>query len=150
VFSPGFFAREDTKRPMMFAITSVVVNVVGSFVLSHFLGHVGIALATALAAWVNATLLGVTLGRYGHFTADQRLRRRLPRIIAASLVMGTILLGCFYFAAPIFADGHPLWLRALALLGLVALGGAAYFLLAHIFGAMKFAELKGMIRRGPA
>ena len=47
VFSPGFFAREDTKTPMMFAITSVAVNIVGSLVLSRFVGHVGIALATA-------------------------------------------------------------------------------------------------------
>jgi putative peptidoglycan lipid II flippase len=53
VFSPGFFAREDTRTPMRFAIASVVVNVLGSLVLSRFLGHVGIALATALAAWVN-------------------------------------------------------------------------------------------------
>jgi putative peptidoglycan lipid II flippase len=149
VFAPGFFAREDTKRPMMFAIASVVVNVVGSLVLSRFLGHVGIALATALAAWVNATLLGVTLGRYGHFAADERLRRRLPRIIAASLVMGAVLLGGLHFTAGIFADSHPLWRRALVLLGLVASGGVAYFLLAHLFGAMKFSELKGMIRRDP-
>ena len=88
--------------------------------------------------------------RYGHFTADQRLRRRLPRIIAASLVMGAILLGGFYFAAAIFIGGHALWLRALVLIGLVALGGVSYFILAHLFGAMKFAELKGMMRRGPA
>jgi putative peptidoglycan lipid II flippase len=150
VFSPGFFAREDTRRPMIFAITSVVVNVAGSFVLSRFIGHVGIALATAAAAWVNATLLGVTLGRYGHFTADQRLRRRLPRIIAASLVMGAILLGGFFLAAPIFSDGHALWLRALVLIGLVALGGISYFLLAHLFGAMSFGELTKMTRRGSA
>lgn len=150
VFSPGFFAREDTKRPMMFAITSVVINVASSFVLSRYIGHVGIAISTALAAWVNATLLGVTLARHGHFTADERLRRRLPRIIAASLAMGAVLLGAFYFTAPIFTDGHPLWLRALVLLGLVGLGVVTYFICAHLFGAMKLDELKKMMRRGPA
>ncbi|WP_119388760.1 murein biosynthesis integral membrane protein MurJ [Taklimakanibacter lacteus] len=150
VFSPGFFAREDTKRPMMFAITSVVINVVSSLILSRFIGHVGIAVSTALAAWVNATLLGVTLARRGHFTADERLRRRLPRIIAASLVMGAMLLGAFYYSAPIFTDSHPLWLRALVLLGLVALGSLGYFLLAHLFGAMKLSEIRKMMRRGPA
>jgi putative peptidoglycan lipid II flippase len=150
VFSPGFFAREDTRRPMIFAIISVVVNVVGSLILSRFVGHVGIALATALAAWVNATQLGVTLGRYGHFTADERLRRRLPRIIAASLGMGAVLLGGFYLTADIFFGGHPLWLRGLILMVLVALGCITYFLFAHLFGAMKLDELKRMVRRGPA
>ena len=149
VFSPGFFAREDTKRPMMFAITSVVVNVTSSLILSRFIGHIGIALSTALAAWVNATLLGMTLASHGHFTADQRLRNRLPRIIAASLAMGAILLGGFYLSAPVFTDSHPLWFRALVLIGLVALGGIGYFLLAHLFGAMKLGEIRKMIRRGP-
>jgi len=149
VFSPGFFAREDTKRPMMFAITSVVINVVSSFILSRFIGHLGIAVSTALAAWVNATLLGMTLVRQGHFTADERLRRRMPRIIAASLLMGAFLLGAYYFLSPIFIDNHPLWLRALVLLGLVALGSVGYFLLAHLFGAMKIGELIKMSRRGP-
>ena len=47
VFSPGFFAREDTKTPMMFAMISVAVNVAVSLMLSRYIGHVGIALATA-------------------------------------------------------------------------------------------------------
>jgi putative peptidoglycan lipid II flippase len=149
VFSPGFFAREDTRRPMMFAIASVAVNVVGSLILSRFIGHVGIALSTALAAWVNATLLGLTLGRYGHFTADERLRDRLPRIIAASLVMGALLLAGFYLLAPVFTDGHALWLRALVLFALIALGAIGYFLLGHLFGAMKLDELRKMMRRAP-
>ena len=54
VFQPGFYAREDTKTPMRFALISVAVNVVGSLILSRFFGHVGIAMATSLAAWVNA------------------------------------------------------------------------------------------------
>jgi putative peptidoglycan lipid II flippase len=128
----------------------VAVNIVGSLVLSRFLGHVGIALATALAAWVNATQLGVTLGRYGHFTADERLRHRLPRIIAASLGMGAVLLGSYYLTAHIFAGPYPLYQRGLLLLALVALGCITYFLLAHLFGAMKLGEIKKMVRRGPA
>ena len=52
VFQPGFYAREDTRTPMRFAIVSVAVNIAASIVLSLWLGHVGIALATSLAAWV--------------------------------------------------------------------------------------------------
>lgn len=149
VFSPGFFAREDTRRPMIFAITSVAVNIAASFVLSRYIGHTGIALATALAAWVNASLLALTLTRQGHYAPDQRLRQRLPRIILASLAMGAILLGAYYFARPVFEGAEPLWLRAAVLGALVALGIVSYFLLAHVTGAMKVAELKGMLRRRP-
>jgi putative peptidoglycan lipid II flippase len=147
VFSPGFFAREDTRTPMIFAITSVVVKIVASFTLSHFAGHVGIALATALAAWVNASLLALTLARRGHYTPDQRLRSRLPRIIVASLGMGAVLLLALVLVRPVFEGGHALWVRALILSGLVALGAASYFLLAHLLGAMKLAELKAMMTR---
>jgi len=70
-------------------------------------------------------------------------------MIAASLAMGAILLGSYYFLAPIFIGNHPLWLRSLVLLGLVTLGSVGYFLLAHLFGAMKLSELRKMSRRGP-
>jgi putative peptidoglycan lipid II flippase len=147
VFSPGFFAREDTRTPMIFAITSVVVNVVGSLVLSHFIGHVGIALATALAAWVNSSLLALTLARRRHYAPDEKLRSRLPRIILASLGMGAVLLAALWVVRPVFEGGYALWMRAVILMGLVGLGIVAYFLLAHLFGAMRLGELKAMMKR---
>jgi putative peptidoglycan lipid II flippase len=146
VFAPGFFAREDTRRPMYFAITSVAVNIVVAFTLSRFIGHIGIAIATAVAAWVNATLLGMTLQRRGHYTPDDRIRHRLPRILLASLLMGAILAAAFYFLRPVFEGGNPLMLRAGVLIGLVALGAASYFLLAHVTGAMKISEMRAMLR----
>jgi putative peptidoglycan lipid II flippase len=147
VFSPGFFAREDTRTPMNFAIISVVANVLGSLVLSRFVGHVGIALATALAAWINSSLLAITLARREHYAPDAQLRSRLPRIIAASLGMGAVLLAAFWVAAPVFEGGHALWERALVLLALVVLGIVTYFGLAHVFGAMKLGDMKAMMTR---
>ncbi len=61
VFQPGFYAREDTKTPMRFAIISVVINIAASLLLSRWYGHVGIAMATSLAAWANAILLAISL-----------------------------------------------------------------------------------------
>ena len=65
VFQPGYFAREDTRTPMRIAMLSVVVNIIGSLVLSQFFAHVGIAMATAIAAWVNTACLGLVLKRRG-------------------------------------------------------------------------------------
>lgn len=73
VLSPGFFAREDTKTPVWCAGAGMVVNIVLNLILMQFLGHVGIALATGLAAWVNGGALAVILHRRGHLEADHPL-----------------------------------------------------------------------------
>ena len=96
VFSPAFFAREDTKTPMRYAGISLTANTIGSlvlFFLCRHLGimpHLGIAVATTLGGWLNAILLGRALVAHGHFEADARLKRSLPRILLASLMMGVV------------------------------------------------------------
>jgi putative peptidoglycan lipid II flippase len=91
VFLPGFFAREDTKTPMWFAMASVAVNIGGSLALFFVIGHVGIAIATTLSGWTNAVLLSTTLMRRGHFQIDAALRKRAPLILLASVLMGAAL-----------------------------------------------------------
>ena len=86
VLQPGFFARENTKSPMIMAGITVFVNIIVSLLLFGRLGHVGIALATAIAAWVNVALL--LFGLRDFWRADSRLKKRLPRIIIATMIMG--------------------------------------------------------------
>ena len=50
VLQPGYFAREDTKRPMKMAGITVAVNIVVSLALFPVFRHVGVAVATAVAA----------------------------------------------------------------------------------------------------
>lgn len=147
VFQPGFYAREDTRTPMRFALVSVAVNIAGSLILSRFLGHVGIALATSLAAWVNAALLGVTLSRRGLFTLDERSRKRLPRIVASGLIMGGLLLGGSWLLAADYAEGAGFRAALAGLVLLVSGGILSYFALAHVTGAMRLGEIKSMLKR---
>ena len=84
VFSPAFFAREDTKTPMYYAGAGLVVNVALSLALFPFFGHVGIAVATTISGWVNALLLLGTLYRRGFFATDAALRRRGPKILLSA------------------------------------------------------------------
>ena len=70
VFSPGFFAREDTRTPMWFAGISVVVNVAVSLALFPFLAHVGIAIATAVVG------LGQRRAARRHAAPPRPLHRR--------------------------------------------------------------------------
>jgi putative peptidoglycan lipid II flippase len=147
VFQPGFYAREDTTTPMRFALISVLVNVAGSLILSPWFGHVGIALATSLAAWVNAGLLGITLSRRGLFTLDERSRKRLPRMLGAALLMGGLLLGGSWLLRANYAEQAGFIAAAWGLLLLVTGGVLSFFGVAHVSGAMRLGEIKTMLKR---
>jgi putative peptidoglycan lipid II flippase len=147
VFQPGFFAREDTRTPMRFAIISVVVNVVAAIVLSLLMRQTGIALATSLAAWVNAILLGVTLHRRGLFSLDERCRKRLPRILASAVLMGALLVAGSWLLRDNYAEKAGFFAAAWGLLALVTGGIVSYFGIAQLTGAMRLGELKSMLKR---
>lgn len=142
VFSPGYFAREDTKTPMKFAALGMIVNVVLSLALFPVLQHVGIALATTIAGWVNTGLLIVVLWRRGHFQPDRRILKKIALLLLSSLLMGVVLEFAADWLAPIFHDGR-LALRLLALAALVTIGIAAYAALAQLTGG---SDLIGHVR----
>lgn len=142
VFSPGYFAREDTRTPMQFAIAGMIVNVVLSIALFPLLKHVGIALATTLAGWVNTGLLIVVLWKRGHFAPDLKLLRRLSLVLLASLLMGVVV----YFAAQVLAPWlTDTWLliRAASLVLLVLTGMIAFALFTQVSGG---SDLLGMLK----
>jgi putative peptidoglycan lipid II flippase len=147
VFAPGFFAREDTSTPMRFAVVSVIVNIIAAISLSALWRHVGIAAATAIAAWVNALFLAFTLLRLRHFVIDAQCRQRLPRMLAASMLMGAVLFLGLHFTRGYFLEHVSHAWRIVALLGLMASGMVTYFGASQFLGAMTFGELRDMLRR---
>jgi putative peptidoglycan lipid II flippase len=154
VFSPAFFAREDTRTPMRYAGISLIVNTLGSvalfFLFRHlgFMPHLGIAVATSIGGWLNALLLWFALKANGHFVADDRLKRALPLILAASVVMGGVLWLGANLLAPWLAADAALATRLGALAVLVGAGCVTYFALAHVTGAARLGSLKAALGRG--
>lgn len=154
VFSPAFFAREDTRTPMRYAAVSLAVNTAGSialFFLFRRMGlmpHLGIAVATTVGGWLNALLLWSALKRQGHFVADARLRHALPMIVVASLVMGAMLWILAWMFAQAFAPGSRLLVRMGTMAGLMAAGLIVYFAVAHLTGAARLGSLKAAFSRG--
>lgn len=143
VLQPGYFAREDTKSPMKMAGVTVLVNIVVSLILFPFFGHVGIAVATSVAAWVNVFLLW--RGLKGIVTLERENWRRLGGMLIASLVMAVGL----YFAAQ-FVGG---WLergilyKAIALGVLVSFGMTIYAGGVLLMKLTSLAQLKESFRR---
>lgn len=145
ILSPAFFARGDTKTPLYIAGVSMALNVGLAMILMRSLDAPGIALAASLAGWANAALLAVILARRGHLPLDERLRRRLPRLVLAAALMG----GGLWAAVQVLPDATAsgLGTRIAILIGLVGAGGVGYFALAQMTGAADLREVKGMLRR---
>jgi putative peptidoglycan lipid II flippase len=145
VLTPGYYARHDTRTPMRFAMISIAVNLVLNLAFIMPLKHMGPPLATALASTVNVWMLYHTLKKRGHFEADRRLKRRVPRLALASILMGVAL---FFFAPLIdpYLTGS-LVRRAGALLALCAAGGAVYAIACFATGGFVLDDLKLMMRR---
>jgi len=92
ILTPAFFAREDTKTPMIFAGVSALINVTLGVYLFFTIGFYGLALATSVAAWVNVICLGWLLIKDDSFAPDMRLLSRLPRIAMACAAMAVGLI----------------------------------------------------------
>jgi putative peptidoglycan lipid II flippase len=155
VFSPAYFAREDTKTPMRYATISLTANTIGSIVLFFVFRHLGmmpqlgIAVATSLGGWLNAWLLWSTLKQRGNFAADARLRRNLPLIGLASIAMAGALLAASRMFAPYLQPDRGFAVEALALAALVALGLGVFASIVLATGVMTPAQLGRFTRRNP-
>lgn len=147
VLSPGFFARHDTRSPMIYAVISMIVNMVLSPLLVWPLGvgYLGIPIATSIAAWINTGLLAFFLLKRGHLTIDDRLRSRLPRLFIAAVVMAGILWPVTEFLWP-WLSGE-VWQRVVSMLAVVVGGAATYGATCILLRAASVGEVKGMLRR---
>ncbi|GAB5509625.1 MAG: murein biosynthesis integral membrane protein MurJ [Hyphomicrobiales bacterium] len=147
VFSPAFFAREDTKTPMLVGGISVAVNVAASLFFFPFLGHVGIALATSLAGWVNALVLYFIMQKRGYWRFERSLVIKMALIVLCAIGMGAVLVGLADLLANYLVINVALPVRTAALGALILAGVVSFFGLAHITGASKLGELKRMMTR---
>ncbi|MEO6394497.1 MAG: murein biosynthesis integral membrane protein MurJ [Devosia sp.] len=147
VLQPGFFAREDTRTPTLFAALSMAINVGLSLALFPIMQHVGIALATSAAAWTNAIMLAIGLAQRGHLSLSADEWRRHALILVVALLMAAALWGLAIPLAGAFAAASPLLLQLGALGGLIAIGLIVYFGLAHVTGAQPLGPLLKRFRR---
>ncbi|KKB07870.1 murein biosynthesis integral membrane protein MurJ [Devosia chinhatensis] len=147
VLQPGFFAREDTITPTLFAGASVVANIAISLWLFPSLLHVGIAIATAASSWLNVVLLAGTLALRGHFRLTGGQWRGQLAILLVALVMGAALYLLADRGAAHLVPGVPLWRQAGVLAALIAFGSATYFTLIHVSGTQNLVQLLRRLRR---
>ncbi len=141
VLHPSFFAREDTKTPMIFAAIALGVNAILSFTLFFAIGPVGIALAAMLSGWLKFALLALTLRRRGEFSLSAKFGRALAGIVTASALMGVGVWLLASWLDPWLAPGAGLLVQGAALALLVGLGVGIYAATVELSGAVRLSAL---------
>ena len=151
VLAPAFYSRQDTRTPVKAAVVSVIANLLFTLLLfagllwftdvgqaalaktggrwfaalEHIPGaHALLALAIALAGWLNALQLWWYLRRESVYQVQPGWRRFLRQISVAGVGMTLVLLALL----GLWPDWTPWswWERALRLTALVGTGGAVY------------------------
>ncbi|MFT5709780.1 MAG: putative peptidoglycan lipid II flippase [Halioglobus sp.] len=98
VLAPGYYARQDIATPVAIGIKAMVANMILNFLfvvpLMYFwnMGHVGLALATSVSAWLNAGLLLRGLLREGVYHFQAGWGAYLLRLLAATTAMAGVVL----------------------------------------------------------
>ncbi|EMA2413350.1 murein biosynthesis integral membrane protein MurJ [Vibrio vulnificus] len=132
VLAPGYYSRQDTKTPVKYGIVAMVTNMVFNAIFAWFYGYVGLAIATALSAFVNMALLYRGLHIAGVYKISRRTFLFISRLVVSGAVMVTAILWQL--------DEMSVWLewttghRAAMLAMLIGLGAIAYTACAFLLG----------------
>ena len=153
IINRAFYARQDTKTPMRYALLQVAVNIGLGVGLFMVIGYQGIAAATSTASWLSVVLMLGVLARRGHYRISAHAIARIGRITAASVILGLILAFASHERSAIehalrFLARGPLKPKEPAIAITCALALPLYGALLFLLGGVKPSELKRALRRG--
>ncbi len=132
VLAPGYFARQDMMTPVRIGIRTMVANMVFNLILVWWLAHVGLALASSLAAMLNVWWLYTGLRRNGSFVPQPGWSRFATQLGVASLLMGLAVWALCDQLGGRFSAG---WFdRVWSLTAVVSAGMAVYFCVLFVLG----------------
>lgn len=145
VMQPLYFARGDTKTPFYFALLDLLINAGLAISLSYYVGFIAAAIGTSTAGWAMVLMLWLGSRRMGDAARmDTRLKRALPRLLLATLIMGAALWGLAQWLAPYFTQPGIRY-GALGLFVVVSIG--IYFTAVFGLGAISLSNFKSAVRR---
>ncbi|MEI8144399.1 MAG: murein biosynthesis integral membrane protein MurJ [Alphaproteobacteria bacterium] len=146
-FTITFHARGDTKTPVIAMLVAIAVNVAIKISLMGSYGHVGLAFATGVGAWLNVLLLGWFSHRQGLMGIDARAKRVLPRLFLAFAVLCAALIGTSW-GIGLRGETATALSDRLALAILIVAGALSYgAMIALLFGREVINDIK-WARRG--
>jgi putative peptidoglycan lipid II flippase len=96
----SFQAQGDTKTPMLVSLAAVAINIGLKIVLFRPMGAAGLAVATAVGAWINLILLAGIALRRGSMQIDLVLWKTATAVAVAAFLLSAFTLAA---AAPVAA-----------------------------------------------
>ena len=152
ILQPAFFARQDTRTPMRFALISVAVNIALGVALFYLIGPPGVAIATSAAAWITVAQMWLSLTRTGVWRPSHQAVSRSLRVIAASAALGGLLAVCAMYRRAIEALFEPLVMGGLgtkewSIVAVSAAGVLVYPVLLFALGGLTPADARAALRR---
>jgi putative peptidoglycan lipid II flippase len=137
-----FYARKNTATPVKASLSGLVVNMGLKLLLMGSLAQIGLALATAIGAWVNLLLVLAFAVRAGYL----ELNRTLGQALLKFAVTGAVLAAVLWLAAR-FAESHfggVAFHDEITLLALIGIGAIVYA--GAILGLFGPRWLKGLVK----
>lgn len=148
VLAPGYYARQDTSTPVKIAIAAMVTNMVLNLVFVGLLlqrgfegPHAGLALASSVAAYLNAILLYRGLRKRQVYVPERGWFRVWMAVILACTTMGALLL--------FMTQDTNSWLQAIAFMRvrnlalIIAFSVIVYTFTCMVLGLTKHDLLRG-------
>ena len=139
VLAPAYYARQDMRTPVRIGVKAMIANMVLNVLLVVPLawlwqvGHLGLALATSLAAFLNAALLYHGLRRRELYQPSRESGLTILRITTAAIVMALVL--WWFNPSPAYWLGWVWWERVAMLVPLCLLGVVVYGVTIMLLGA---------------
>jgi len=143
VLASGFYARQDIKTPVKIGAWAMLINSLLCALLIWPLAHAGLALASALAGYVNCGLLLIILNKRGIFQKQPGWSKYILQLIMANVLVGLYL----YFVSGHVNDWlslRPLW-RIGLLFAHVGVAVMIYFISLFSLG-LRPAQFRGAIK----
>ncbi|MGH8245699.1 MAG: murein biosynthesis integral membrane protein MurJ [Gammaproteobacteria bacterium] len=138
VLASGFFSRHDTRTPVLAGVAAMLANIVLILILVMPLAHAGLALATSIAAYINAGILFWHLKRSSGFIPAAGWYAFSARVAVAVSAMSLALI----LILPHESDwiGWNVSTRVAQLLMCVVAGAVSYFGILWLAG-LRFREM---------
>lgn len=146
---PNFFARGDTLTPVKFSAVVFAVNLLFNLLLMKTFGHIGIAAATSIAAFVSLYQYLHGLKKRGFWIMPTALKWQISKICACSLGMGALVYGAENVINLSFGDwlAFKLWGRLLILGMLGVFGLASFLIFAKITHVVDIMEVLSLLKK---
>jgi len=142
-FMAPFYARGDTRTPVIATLAAAVVNILLKIWLMDDFAQVGLAFATSIGGWISLILLAVLAQRRGYGCGDSALLRMVPRFVIIALALAATLYGASLYSERLVANFAALRDET-RLAVCIAAGGAVYIALVGLLIGPRY--LRGLAR----